>query len=55
MYMVMLMRSQLYIGNEEIITQGDEAKHMYILLSGEVTVFLKQSILQKSVKDQSII
>ena len=40
MYVVMLMKPRLHVSDEEIITQGDEAKQMYIIIQGQVRVYL---------------
>ena len=39
MYMAILMKSKMNISDEEIITQGDEANLIYILLLGQIKVF----------------
>lgn len=43
MFMAMLMKSKMNTIDEEIITQGDEASLMYILMTGNIKVFLNQS------------
>ena len=43
MFMAMLMKSKMNITDEEIITQGDEASLMFILMTGKAKVFLNQS------------
>ena len=40
MFLAMLMESKMNVFDEEIIKQGDEAHHLYIILSGEVKVFI---------------
>ena len=39
-FLAMRMKSRLNIADEEIITQGDESYYLYILLNGQVKVFL---------------
>lgn len=43
MYMAMLMQPKMNISNEWIIMQDDEAYVMYIILSGEVMVYINES------------
>lgn len=40
MYVAMLMQTKLYINEEEVICQDDEAKYFYIILRGMVTVYI---------------
>lgn len=43
MWVAMLMQTRLNINDEEIITQGAEGQLMYMILQGQVTVYLNQS------------
>lgn len=45
MYMAMLMSPKLSVTDEEIITQGDEAQVMFIIITGKVTVYLNERIV----------
>ena len=42
-YTARLMQSRLNIYDEEVITQGDEAEHMYLIIRGKVTVLQNYS------------
>jgi CRP-like cAMP-binding protein len=42
MFVAMLMQTRLNIEGEEIITQGDEARDLYIILRGQVMVYQRE-------------
>ena len=40
------MKTRLNISDEVVITQGDEAKYLYVLMRGSITVLINQKVVE---------